>query len=98
MEFVFVVKRSELFDLSFPHGFVPRVAADPQDRVATWTRRIRERGFFVERRWAEKDAEGRIRLHEVKCGRDIAMARENIADARLVYIGEQRRQMPHLEI
>jgi predicted NUDIX family phosphoesterase len=56
MEFVFVVKRSDLFDLSFPHGFVPRVAGDPQDRVATWTRRIRERGFFVERRWAEKDS------------------------------------------
>ena len=56
MEFVFVVKRSDLFELSFPHGFVPRVAADPQDRVATWTRRIRERGFFVERRWAEKDS------------------------------------------
>jgi predicted NUDIX family phosphoesterase len=56
MEFVFVVKRSDLFDLSFPHGFVPRVASDPQDRVATWTRRIRERGFFVERRWAEKDS------------------------------------------
>jgi predicted NUDIX family phosphoesterase len=56
MEFVFVVKRSELFDLSFPHGFVPRLAGDPQDRVASWTRRIRERGFFVERRWAEKDS------------------------------------------
>ena len=48
-------------------------------------------------RRAEKDAEGRIRLHEVKRGREIAMARENIADARLVYIGEQRRQMPQAD-
>ena len=56
MEFVYVVKRQELFDLSFPHGFVARQPDDPQDRVATWTRRIRERGFFVERRWAERDS------------------------------------------
>jgi predicted NUDIX family phosphoesterase len=56
MEFVYVVKRADLFDLSFPHGFVARAAGDPADRVATWTRRIRERAFFVERRWAEKDS------------------------------------------
>jgi len=56
MEFVYVVKRQDLFELSFPHGFVARNPADPQDRVATWTRRIRERGFFVERRWAERDS------------------------------------------
>jgi len=54
MEFVYVVKRADLFDLSFPHGLV---AAGEQDgRVATWTRRIREHGFFVERRHAELDA------------------------------------------
>jgi len=56
MEFVYVVKRQDLFELSFPHGFVARQPGDPQDRVATWTRRIRERGFFVERRWAERDS------------------------------------------
>jgi predicted NUDIX family phosphoesterase len=56
MEFVYVVKRQDLFELSFPHGFVPRRADDPADRVSLWTRRIRERGFFVERRWAERDS------------------------------------------
>lgn len=56
MEFVYVVKRQDLFELSFPHGFVARDPADPSDRVALWTRRIRERGFFVERRWAERDS------------------------------------------
>jgi predicted NUDIX family phosphoesterase len=54
MEFVYVVKRQDLFDLSFPHGFVARTPADP--RVAAWTERIRTRGFFVERRWAERDS------------------------------------------
>lgn len=54
MEFVYVVKRQDLFDLSYPHGFVAATPTDP--RVATWTGRIRERGFFVERRWAERDS------------------------------------------
>lgn len=53
MEFVYVVKRYDLFDLSFPHGFVS-AAAD--ERVAVWTDRIRAKGFFVERRWAERDS------------------------------------------
>ncbi len=53
MEFVYVVKRYDLFDLSFPHGFV---AAASDTRVADWTARIREKGFFVERRWAERDS------------------------------------------
>jgi len=53
MEFVYVVKRYELFDLSFPHGLV---AAREDGRVATWTERIRRRGFFVERRHAEQDS------------------------------------------
>jgi predicted NUDIX family phosphoesterase len=51
MEFVYVVKRYDLFDRSFPHGFV----TEP-DAVAEWTRRIRERGFFLERRQAEQDS------------------------------------------
>lgn len=54
MEFVYVVKRYDLFDLSFPHGFVS--AAESADRVRTWVDRIRERGFFVERRHAERDS------------------------------------------
>ncbi len=53
MEFVYVTKRYDLFDLSFPHGFV---AGSEDDRVDTWTQRIREKGFFVERRWAELDS------------------------------------------
>ena len=60
MEFVYVVKRYDLFDLSFPHGFAG--LDDGPDRrghsrqFATWTGRIREKGFFVERRWAEHDS------------------------------------------
>jgi len=53
MEFVYVTKRYDLFDLSFPHGFV---AAADDDRVALWIDRIRDHGFFVERRWAERDS------------------------------------------
>jgi len=51
MEFVYVVKRYDLFDRSFPHGFV----ATPET-VAQWTRRIREKGFYLERRQAELDS------------------------------------------
>lgn len=51
MEFVYVVKRYDLFDRSFPHGFV--AAPEP---VAQWTRRIREKGFYLERRHAEQDS------------------------------------------
>jgi len=54
MEFVYVVKRYDLFDLSFPHGFVS--AAEAPDRVRAWVDRIREKGFFVERRHAERDS------------------------------------------
>ncbi|RKY20940.1 MAG: hypothetical protein DRQ55_06010 [Planctomycetota bacterium] len=53
MEFVYVVKRYELFELSFPHGFV---ASADDERVSTWDQRIRQRGFFVERRHAEQDS------------------------------------------
>ncbi len=54
MEFVYVVKRYDLFDLSFPHGFVG--SGDHATQVATWSERIRAKGFFVERRWAEQDS------------------------------------------
>lgn len=52
MEFVYVVKRHELFPLRFPHGFEPADATSAADVLA----RIRTRGFFVERRHAETDA------------------------------------------
>ena len=53
MEFVWVVKREELFDLSFPHGFVPSAG---NEEVARYLDRIRDRGFFLERRRAEVDS------------------------------------------
>jgi predicted NUDIX family phosphoesterase len=65
MEFVYVVKRYDLFDRAFPHGFVPRQrpaagsttsALQAQDSVALWTARIREKGFYLERRQAELDS------------------------------------------
>ncbi len=52
MEFVYVVKRSDLFDLRTPHGLeVLEPAAMEQFRA-----RVRRRGFFVELRHAERDA------------------------------------------
>lgn len=52
MEFVYVVKRHELFPLRFPHGFEAPDEAAMTEVLA----RIRTRGFFVERRHAETDA------------------------------------------
>jgi predicted NUDIX family phosphoesterase len=52
MEFVFVVKRYDLFDLAFPHGF-RRPWEVPLD---DYLDRIRMKGFFVERRHAETDS------------------------------------------
>ncbi|MBI1854000.1 MAG: hypothetical protein HYR85_26985 [Planctomycetes bacterium] len=54
MEFVYVVKRYDLFELSFPHGFV--ACSEAPGEVASWVERIRERGFFIERRAAERDS------------------------------------------
>lgn len=53
MEFVYVVKRSQLFDLAYPQGF-QRLSGSELDRH--FLSRIRERGFFVERRHAERDS------------------------------------------
>lgn len=54
MEFVYVVKRRELFDLHQPQGFLD-VAAH-RDEIDRYLGRARERGFFVERRFAELDS------------------------------------------
>ncbi len=54
MEFVYVVKRYDLFDLAFPHGFV--TARDEPEQMDQWNARMRAKGFFVERRWAEQDS------------------------------------------
>ncbi len=51
MEFVYVVKRRDLFPGPFPHG-LDVLEADAMGSVVT---RIRARGFFVERRHAEGD-------------------------------------------
>lgn len=54
MEFVWVVKRAELFDLHTPHGFLS--LAQARDEVERYVDRARGRGFFVERRHAEQDS------------------------------------------
>lgn len=53
MEFVYVVKRSDLFDLHFPHGFLSHERH--RDEVDVYLDRVK-RGFFVERRHAEQDS------------------------------------------
>jgi len=52
MEFVYVVKRSDLFPLRYPHGLELLEAAEMVDVDA----QIRRHGFFVERRHAELDS------------------------------------------
>ena len=52
MEFVYVVKRYDLFERSFPHGLELLGAA----ARAPLEQRIRAHGFFVERRHAELDS------------------------------------------
>jgi len=52
VEFVYVIKRRELFERRFPHGL--EVLAEAE--TAALVERIRARGFFVERRHAETDA------------------------------------------
>ena len=53
MEFVYVVKRYDLFDLEFPHGFH---AGKTDDNFPKYLQRIRDKGFFIERRQSEKDS------------------------------------------
>lgn len=54
MEFVYVVKRYDLFDLHFPHGFVP--GDDDPDGMKGYLAQARGKGFFMERRFAETDS------------------------------------------
>jgi predicted NUDIX family phosphoesterase len=53
MEFVYVVKRYDLFDLEFPHGFHQGTSGDS---LGIYLERIKNRGFFVERRFCETDS------------------------------------------
>ena len=52
MEFVYVVRRFDLYPHGFPHGLVLPGA----DAIGDLRTRIRHHGFFVERRHAETDA------------------------------------------
>ena len=54
MEFVYVVKRYDLFDfdLSAPHGFV---FLNDNEYAYHYIERIRTKGFFIERKHAERD-------------------------------------------
>ena len=54
MEFVYVVKRQDLFDLHFPQGFL--AASAHGEEIARYLERMRKKGFFVERRHAEEDS------------------------------------------
>ncbi len=54
MEFVYVVARRELFDLAFPHGFVGAQPPPGLPDLETYGERIAERGYFVERAYAEQ--------------------------------------------
>ena len=53
MEFVYVVRRTELFDLPFPHGFIGRVPPDGHPSLDTYLDRVAKRGFFIERAYTE---------------------------------------------
>ena len=53
MELVYVVKRYDLFDLDFPHGFH---TGKEDGKLSRYLERIRDKGFFVERRHAEEDS------------------------------------------
>ena len=73
MEFVFVVKRYDLFDLEFPHGFQTAEEAGLPELL----RRARERGFFVERRYTETDSSFKqiIPYCLVTCGDSVFLLR-----------------------
>jgi len=53
MEFIFVIKRYDLFDLEFPHGFERH---DAETLRTLYLERIEKRGFFAERRYCEQDS------------------------------------------
>lgn len=53
MEFIYVIKRYDLFDLEFPHGFIP---LDDKEFRSRYLARIEKHGFFGERRYFENDS------------------------------------------
>lgn len=86
MEFVYVVKRYDLFDLHFPHGFVTGLEPNGGWSRETLLKRIRERGFFIERRRAEEDSGFKqiIPYCVVRNGEDVLLLK------RLAAQGEKR--------
>ena len=56
MEHVYVIKRYDLFDSAFPHGFLPRHRSDFEVPVEKLIERAAKKGFFIERRQAESDS------------------------------------------
>jgi predicted NUDIX family phosphoesterase len=56
MEHVYVVKRYDLFDAAFPHGFLRQHSSDFELPVEKLVERAARRGFFIERRQAEIDS------------------------------------------
>ena len=85
MEFVYVVKRFDLFDLHFPHGFVPEQGAP--EEVQQYLKRSSDLGFFMERRFAETDSSFKqlIPYTLIVCDRDVLLLRRSKAggDSRL---------------
>jgi predicted NUDIX family phosphoesterase len=83
MEFVYVVKRYDLFERSFPHG----LQICGEDDMAPLLARIAEHGFFVERRHAELDSTMKqiIPYCVVARGQDVFLTRRLAAggEARL---------------
>lgn len=81
MEFIYVVKRYDLFDLAFPHGLVLRGQAGTVGQnekvhdVGRYVERILEKGFFIERSWAEQDSSFKqvIPYTVVACGSDVLL-------------------------
>ncbi len=55
MEFVWVIRRRDLFPIAFTHGFCHRADSHPAGRPDELLARIRQHGFFLERRAAEQD-------------------------------------------
>ncbi len=56
MEFVYVVNRSDLFDLAFPHGYVGHRPPDGHPTLEAYLERAANRGYFVERPHAEQNS------------------------------------------
>jgi len=56
MEFVYVVNRTELFDLAYPHGFVGSRPPDGHPTLDAYLERASQRGYFVERPHAEQNS------------------------------------------